>query len=424
MKILHIAPPALALIASGVWLGLQQREISNLEIKTTIMRDRIGKIEDTFSQENPTGSQSSRKKDGLPPGFLLENGNLDWTAVARFFAENNRGGGGKDLRTLVQIQKKLSTMEVEDLIKTIRLIKRLEMPPAHRESLDPILAGFLIQKDPQRALDFYKLKLGEEHTSLSWQLRNAVAAWAKNDPAAALAWFDEQKAAGVFESKKLSPHSEVENAFGAQVYSALLESDPAQIEARLRGMGEDDRRALLHNSSLWLGNSKNESAYYDLVRRHLSEDSQKDVIGNGIALSLIKGGSLKSVSEKLATSAFSQEERQAGLDKVAAHFARPWNRKASDLKKIYLWFGKEDPERQTELTAKTYAQFGNHRNTDFEETFRELSSLAEEVQNSNLVPEFAARLDRPEQQLSEIKDEGLKASLSQILANLPPENAE
>lgn len=424
MKVLHIALPALAFVASGIWLSLQKKEISDLEIKTAKMEERIGMIKASDSQAAQTQASSSSPTDQLPPGLLLDNGSLNWVAVARFFSQNNRGGAPKDLRSLIQIQKKISIMEVADLIKTMKLLKRLDMPSSHREHLNSVLAGIFIQKDPQQALNFFQSKLSEQHTSLAWQLRSAVGQWAKNDPVAALAWFDKQKAAGLFESKRLSPHSEVEQSYGAQIYGAMLVSDPAEVDARLGVMSKSARLALLKNSSLWMHNPKSETAYFDLVRRNLPKSDQYDIIGTGIAMPVLRGGSLEDVSRKLETSEFSESERKAGIDTVAKHFARPWQRRPDELKVVYPWFGKEDPERQIELTARTYAHFGNHRNTNFEATFREVSFLAKEIQNPNLITQFAAQLKRPEQQLEQIKDEQLKASLIEVLATHPTENEE
>ena len=41
MKPLHFLPPAAALIASGIWLGLQQQSISTLEKETVLLREHV-----------------------------------------------------------------------------------------------------------------------------------------------------------------------------------------------------------------------------------------------------------------------------------------------------------------------------------------------------------------------------------------------
>ncbi|MEN8693516.1 MAG: hypothetical protein ACN4GG_02135 [Akkermansiaceae bacterium] len=417
MKLSYIAPPAIALIASGIWLGLQHQEITDLVHKTSMINERI-EVVNRGSQASHS-SEADEKAADLPKELLLENGSLDWAALARFMTNNHGNGMPKNIRTMIKLEQKLMELEVSDIKKALKLIKRLQLSAPQREALQNTIGRVFIQKEPKTALAYFEDNLNDDHSALTWMLREAVGKWAKEEPLAALAWFDEQKAKGAFEATKLDPNAGAENEYASQIYSALLLSDPAQVDARLSILPDREKERLLQNAALWSGTPEKENAYFDLVRRNLGEGQQAQIIGGALVLPLMRGGDLDAVSEKLSSAKISDTERQAGIEKVSQHFARPWNRSAFDLKETYAWFGKEAPDQQLELTAKTYAHYGNHRNTNFEATFQEVSALAAETGNPELLIHFANGLERREEQLNSIKDEGLKSSLSEIIHNLP-----
>ena len=74
--------------------------------------------------------------------------------------------------------------------------------------------------------------------------------WAKKDPAAAIAWFDQQIAAGKFDSKSLDGKSQSRNpvrrCFDLHI---LLGSDPEAAALRLGAMPEDQRDEVCPNGN-------------------------------------------------------------------------------------------------------------------------------------------------------------------------------
>lgn len=421
MKRSLFAPPALALVVSGVWLNFQQREITDLEHKTATLGSHIAAVESANTSSLPSASTSSNApiSNELPKSLLLENGALDWVGVAKFINASNRRGSSRDLRTMILLEQKLLALEVIDFQKTFRLIKRLQLSPQHRNALETTLGRIYIQKTPQTALRHFEQYLSDQKKPLFWMLRKAVGDWAKDDPAAALSWFNKQKTAGKFETKELNPNNGIETSYAAQIYSAMLLSDPAQVDAHLSILPEKQKEDLLRDSSLWIGDEEKDGAYFKLIRRNLKEEEQQEIIGTALVLPLLRGGNLSSISEKLSTAAISPAERQAGLEKVSQHFARPWNRTPDELKEAYAWFGQEEPARQIELTAKTYSRYANHRNTDFEATFKEVLNLAKEANKPEILTQFAARLERTKDQLNTLTEDSLKTTLTELLKNLP-----
>ena len=423
MKPLFIAPPLLALAGSAIWLSLQHREISALAEQSRILSARISDAK-ALPADGPDGRASgARAKKAIPAPFL-KDGNIDWVALSKLTVEN-QGGMPKNIKTFIKVQQKLLSMETKDLQKALKLFARLDLPPQNRQALEMMLTNIIVQKDPQAALKAFESRLSGNATGAHYQMRNAFGAWAKNDPIAALAWFDQKKASGAFESTKLSPNANRSRDFEAQALSALLASDPAQVDARLTDRSKEEVRDLLADSYLWSASAKQDEgsqAYLKLVRRHLDLSDRNEVIGNSIALAVMRDDDLNQVSEKLAVSELTVSERNSALDQVAKHYARPWNRQPADLRALYVWEQEEEPARAAELAAMTFAQFGNHRNTDFEATFREISEIATETENPKILTAFAANLARPDQQLEQIKDETLRGSLEEILDRLAKKN--
>ena len=388
------------------------------------MRQRIAAIE-ALPTDGPgaTASELISKKEDRGP--FLDNGMIDWVILAKLNS-SNRGGMPRDIKSYIKVQQKLLSMEIEEIQKSLKLIARLELLPRERQGLEMMLASVMIEKDPQKALLYYEKYLGKNESGMSYQLRDAFGKWARKDPSAALAWFDTKRAAGAFNSKELDPNAGGAREFEAQGLSALLASDPAQVDARLQGLPEKEIRQLLSNSSLWNqnpGTDGNNKAYYDLVRRHLDDGGQKAVIGTSIAMAVIRNGDLSQASEKLAGADLTGAERTAAIDKVAQHYARPWDREPAELREVYTWAQTEDPDRAEELAGKTFACYGNHRNTDFEATFQEILSLSVEAQKPEIVTAFVSELERPQQQVSEIKDATLRKTLEILISELPAEEA-
>lgn len=424
MKSLYFLPPLLALGISAAYLGSQQQKFTALEEQSRVMRERIAAIEalPTDGSEATASDLISKKADQGP---FLENGMIDWVILAKMNT-SNRGGMPRNIKSYIKVQQKLLSMEIEEIQKSLKLIARLELLPRERQGLEMMLASVMIEKDPQKALQHYEKYLGKNESGMSYQLRDAFGKWARKDPSAALAWFDMKKAKGAFKSKELDPNAGGAREFEAQGLSALLASDPAQVDARLQGLPEKEIRQLLSNSSLWNQNpgaDGNNKAYYDLVRRHLDDEGQKDVIGTSIAMAVIRNGDLSQASEKLAGADLTGAERAAAIDKVTQHYARPWDREPAELREVYTWAQTEDPDRAEELAGKTFARYGNHRNTDFEATFQEILELSVETQKPEIVTVFVSELERPQQQVSEIKDATLRKTFEVLISKLPSEGA-
>ncbi|MEI6494344.1 MAG: hypothetical protein WCO94_17495 [Verrucomicrobiota bacterium] len=92
--------------------------------------------------------------------------------------------------------------------------------------LEQMLIGPLIEKDPEYALTHFIDCLQDEQSGIKWHLPNALREWAKQDPAKANAWLDQQIAAGKFDSRTLDGKSQFRMQFEGVMLGILFPSDP------------------------------------------------------------------------------------------------------------------------------------------------------------------------------------------------------
>ncbi|MCF7733387.1 MAG: hypothetical protein K9N23_16980 [Akkermansiaceae bacterium] len=79
--------------------------------------------------------------------------------------------------------------------------------------------------------------LQHKQSGIKWHLPNALREWAKQDPAKAGAWLDQQIAAGKFASKTLDGSSQFRTQFESVMSGVLFPSDPDAAGRRRAPLG-------------------------------------------------------------------------------------------------------------------------------------------------------------------------------------------
>ncbi|MGJ8695386.1 MAG: hypothetical protein ACSHYF_03650 [Verrucomicrobiaceae bacterium] len=414
MKPIFLLPPVAALVVAGVWIGSQQADLTALEEKTRVMRERIAAYESLPEASDRPGTAVVVAKKKEP--FINEDGSLDWASIGREMVRSQGGGGmPRNLRAFFKIQEKLLAMDGDELAAELLRVRGLEVSAEIKENLESMLIGVLAQRDPEQALTLLEGKLGDSNGRAPWQLRQAFEAWAAKDLVAATAWLDARKEAGAFESKALDPDQDLAREFEVRLLGVMIKDDPAGVRTRLAAMPEDEKRKLLMNASQWTRGEEAMEEYLTLVRENLSDGDRYEAIGEAYGRVVYEGG-LEGVTEKLADASLSAEERAAVIEHAVEGFSRPWNRKAEDLREVYPWAEKEAPEQVAELTGEAYARFASHRNTDFEETFRGVLEVAEEQGKPEILEHFANSVERWDGRAEGMKDEGLRARYEELMA--------
>ena len=222
---------------------------------------------------------------------------LDWKKIAAQFAEMQCGGMG-NMRSMIKFQQRLQEMSKEELVTALDKIAALDLPKESRDMLEQMLIGQLAQKDPEFAVTKFIDRIQAGDSSMSWQLASAMQQWAKKAPERAVAWFDQQTAAGKFDSKSLDGKSRTRLQFEGNLINTLLSSDPEAARRRLAGLPEEQRDEALTQGFFQPLKEEDQAAFAKLVRDQLPETSQTETLAQK-ASSLARNENYSKVTEFL-----------------------------------------------------------------------------------------------------------------------------
>lgn len=361
MRPSHFIPPVAALILAGVCIGTQRRSMSVVEEENALLQKHI-----TAARSLTTDDGTA---DGQPSGSAkLAKGKetLDWKKIAEQLAEMQRGGGTGDMRATLRLQKRLQEMSKEELVTALDEIAALEISDESRSMLEQMLIGPLVQKDPGFVLTKFSDRLDEP--KIGWQLSNAMQQWAKKDPAKASAWFDQQIAAGKFDSKSLDGRSESRNQFEAALIPVLLESDVDAAARRLGAIPEDQRDNVLGHYPFQQLKEENQLAYAQLVRSQLPEKEQAGALARQ-ASRLARGDGYANVTAYMDRIKATPAERVACVENAAEFQIQSVSNQKKvtlgDLDTMREWAAAQAPGTADRITGKALAnslQWGNKMN--------------------------------------------------------------
>lgn len=357
MKPTLFIPPAIALVAVGGWLANQRQSIESLEQEGTLLRQRIAAIQAAGS--DPEAAKGTSGKDAK------HRSRLDWKKIGLELAEVRRGGG---MRSMIRFQQQVQAMSKEELVAALDEIAGLDLTTEARQTLESTLIGQLAEKDPEFALNHLRDHLQDSPGMVPWQLGQTFQKWADKDLGKATAWFDQQIAAGTFDSKALDGKSESRIQFEGKLIGMLLGKDPTAAASRMAGLPEDQRGDLAQN----LGGSVKEAyqrAFADLVRGQVPANEQAETLGHQAYDVAIFGGYSK-MDEYLKRIDATPEELTACVEKAAQTKFQSHQKKATreDFDAMRTWISAQAPESLGKSTGRAlgYAMQGNQK-MDFAE---------------------------------------------------------
>lgn len=348
MQPLHFLPPVLALAICGTWIGSQRRSIANLERQSSLLRKEI-EARKTSDQADGASSRSSA------PGMeTKDKSSIDWKKIAAKLEESRNSGGMGDMRTMMRLSQQLMSMDKSELAAALEEIASLNLPEASRMMLEGMLIRPLIEKDPEFALTKFIGRINEGEGGLRWQLSHAFGEWTKKDSAAAMAWFDRQIAAGIFESKSLDGKSQQRMQFEGTIIGALLASNPQAASLRLAALPEDQRREVLRNHAHNSLKQEDQLAYAKLVRQSLSEKDGQECIA-GLVSPMAYNSDYSALTERMDRIEATPAERAACVEDAAENkFQQLSNQRKitrDDIEKLREWAKSQSPELADRVTG-------------------------------------------------------------------------
>lgn len=380
-----IIPPALALVVVSGWIGSERRKISTLENESAVLKERLS------SRSADSGAGNSSSKGTSPDRHTKDKEPIDWKKVAAQMAEA-RGDVAGDMRTMIRLQQRLQAMSMGELVSALDEIAALEMSDEARQKLEQMLIGLLCQKDPEFALTRYIDRAADDHGMMSWQLSNAMKEWMKKEPENAVAWFDQQIAAGKFASKSLDGKSQARMQFEGMVIGSLISTDPDAAAARLNLLPADQRADVLRNNT---GNAIKEAdqlAFANLVREQLPDKEQAQVLAQHLSIMAYREG-YTDITAYLERIKATPAERAVCVEQAASSKIQ-WisqNKKVSreDIDSLRDWATAQSPDTLDKVTGNALAQsIRSNKSLEFSEAAALASQYHDTSGNDDVLVSF------------------------------------
>ncbi len=348
MKAIHFVAPTVALAAVLVWNSAESGAARRIGDEGIALRQAIADARG-YARSEGKGARESRKPRSVG------DETIDWRAVSRKMG--NPGGTGllPNLRMTADLHGKIGSMDVSGLLAALDEIASLDIGDAERGELEAMIFEPLVEQDPALALQKFADRIGDDDDAIGWQLSSAMAEWAKRDPAAAAAWFDQQIASGGFEAKSLDGRSQARLEFEGALVAELLASDASAAAARIAALPEDQRREALEQISFSELDPAAMSAYTGLVRGLVPQDERAGSFTHVIS-DLVQNSGFDEVDRFLDLVKATPEERAVSAREAAnARFEeianeRPITRK--DVDEMRSWIEKQSPGSADRVTGE------------------------------------------------------------------------
>jgi hypothetical protein len=369
LKPISFIPPVVALVIAGGWLASQHQSITRLEQESSILRKSMAARSSGAEDDSPGA------KKALSAKAAKDKEPLDWKKIAAQFAEMRESGGMGNMRTNMRFHQRLRAMTKEELFAALDQIAALDLPAESRAWLEQILIEALDQKDPELALTRFIDRIQDRNSGVAWLLSSNYQEWANKDPAKAAAWFDQQIAAGKFDSKSLDGESRSRKRFEGALINVLLASDPDAAERRLGAIPEDQRSEVLSRYHFQSLKEKSLLAFAKLVRSQVPADEQADTLAQQASRLVSREGYSK-VTEYLDRIEATPAERAKCAEEAAESKLRNQDGKKvtrENLDEMREWVTTQAPEALASITGKT---LGNAMQGDHKMEFSEAADLA------------------------------------------------
>lgn len=362
MKPNAFAPPAIALLAGGMWIGAQRHLISVLDQENALLVANITKVR---SMERPEENASLQPAGNGPAASKKA---IDWKNIAAQIAGARNNGMAHGTPSMTQFHKQLSTMSEQELLQALDEIAALGLPNGDRMELETMIANSLVEKAPETFLARFIDRLGNQRDRLGQRLSSAFQNWAAKDPAAATEWFDRQIAAGTFTSKSLNGKSDSRIQFEGLLVTTLLSSDPEAAANRLAGLPPEQRKeALRYGNSL---SSESEApAFAELVRKQLLPEDQAKAIANAAPAGL--SADYGKITDYLNRIAATSDERNVCVEQAGSravmYLSFQRKIKQEDFDRLREWAAQESPAMSDRTTGKALVNVLNNKKMEFSE---------------------------------------------------------
>lgn len=378
MKHTILVPPAVALSLVGSWVIPQRSSMAVAESECARLQSTITAAE-VPSTTRPDPLERRRKI-------------IEWTQLGNQFQSNPMMSSGTasigalpDQRVAMRFYQRMEAMTADEIIATLDEIASLNLPPKVRENLEWTLLDAMGRKDPAAALGLLERRGMMKSYVYQNLVSSTLQAWAQKDSSAAGAWFDEQIAAGTFDSKTLDGVSSSRRSLESAFIRILLGSSPEAAARRLAALPENQRGDVMSMYEMTVVPEENHVAHAALIRAQVPQKDQAETIASQVPF-LVKRGDYSAATAYLDQISATPVERATSA-LIAIRDMVPINSNSSKLSRedfdaLRKWVGSQSPESVDQVTVEALAKGANG---DYKIKFAAAADLAIEysAQNGN-----------------------------------------
>ncbi|MCX6878476.1 MAG: hypothetical protein NTW21_32375 [Verrucomicrobia bacterium] len=332
-------------------MGLQRRSLATLDNANGQLRQQLAAARGAAPGDGPSRAASAASDKTAP-----DQGPINWKMLAGQLEDMQRSGVNGDMRTMLRLQQRVQAMTQQELLTALDEIAALGLPAAACAMLEQMLIRPLILQDPELALTRFSERLKDATGLVCWQLADALREWAKKDAGKASTWFDQQIAAGNFDSKSLDGKSQSRMHFEGVLINVLLAADFPAADLRLGALPEDQRSEVMRNN-LSFGSVKEDDhlAVAKLIRARVPASEQGDLFAQQ-ASRLVQVGYAE-VTDYLSRIEATPAERTACVEHAASSKLSSNNQQVTreDLDAMRAWADTQAPAATGHLTGNILA---------------------------------------------------------------------
>lgn len=161
---------------------------------------------------------------------------IDLAALAGDFLAAKKDG---DIAARRRVRLILEPLDADRLLSLLESASTLGFPKDTADSIINGLLDELVSKHPEHAAK-QSARFG-----CAFQLRDGLSLWTKSNPAAALAWYMEQRANGAFKDEGLHTYPNVAHEATKGLMASLFEADPGAAQTMLETLSPGDATSVL-----------------------------------------------------------------------------------------------------------------------------------------------------------------------------------
>ncbi len=361
MKPIHFIPPALALIAVGLWLSRSWGELQTVSERLRIQQHAGNHGGNTLLVD---GSEKGRRPTRDIP---VSRQKIGWQRLSEIHGQPSKGIFAKlELR---RAELLLREMSPEELLAALAEIAALDVDERERWAMNEQVLNALAAKDPVALLD-HLISPGGAKVQSGRFVFNVFSKWAGTDAGAATVWLDEKIAAGDFTSKALSGENYHRTNLEAAMLKVLIGTDATAATARITALPEAQRARIITEFNIVSGGLGKQgfpdpalTNYGTLIRATLSADNQTSAISAPIK-SLAAHPGYGNIDRYLDEVAATPRERLAGVGATATtkfRYLVEGNRlNVEELDKFRAWAVTQSPEKADTVMGSALAHLGDN----------------------------------------------------------------